>query len=144
MGKRKWLTICFVGLVFFLSGGWDPDEFHASKKEAGKWEFIQQEGKMGSSEIVGNPEKEHKTERIRLSENEVKELEKINEDILEKREELIEKYVEFGILSEDRAERMKAHLDDHFRQMKERQFLPFRIFPKGRENRGLGETDHGS
>lgn len=77
--------------------------------------------KIGDSErlIAEGQEKE-----IELTKEQVEELEKLTAELFEKRKEIIDKYVEFEILSKEKAEKIKDHLDHHFQKMKEANFIP--------------------
>lgn len=89
-----------------------------------EWKFVEAKQEMGENEEISKKGSIEDRENIKLTDEQVKELEKITFDLIAKRKELIDKYVEYGVLSKENADKIKQHLDDHFTKMKEAQFLP--------------------
>ncbi|WP_280145708.1 YckD family protein [Bacillus amyloliquefaciens] len=59
-----------------------------------------------------------------LTEQQKKEIESLEKEILEKRKHVISKYVEYGVLPKEKAEHIKQHMDRHFNMMKQNGFIP--------------------
>lgn len=62
--------------------------------------------------------------KVELTEAQQKELAEIHEKILEKKVEMIEKHVEFGIITKEKGEKIKEKLNKRFEMMKENGFVP--------------------
>ncbi|WP_085523684.1 YckD family protein [Tuberibacillus sp. Marseille-P3662] len=61
---------------------------------------------------------------VELSEQQKGELEKLHKDMLQTNKQLIQKYIEFGIVSKEKGEKIITHMDSHFNHMKENGFIP--------------------
>ncbi|MBY8913480.1 YckD family protein [Bacillus sp. YC2] len=59
-----------------------------------------------------------------LTEQQKKEIEVLEKEILEKRKHVISKYVEYGVLPKEKAEHIKQHMDRHFNMKKQNGFIP--------------------
>ena len=93
------------------------------------WQTAPSEAELGPNEQVQgekieNSGEEPKNHQIKLTEEQIKELEQMVGELTEKRKELIDKYVEFGVFSNEKAEKIKSHIDEHYKKMKEENFLP--------------------
>ena len=84
-----------------------------------EWKYVEVETQLGPNE-----EEDLASKTPPLSEEQVKELESISLEILNLRKQLIDKYVEFGVIEKERAEKMKEHFDLRFQKMKDAGFLP--------------------
>ncbi len=63
---------------------------------------------------------------VDLTEEQKEELSTLHKDIIEKKKELVDKYVEFGMIPENKKEKIKTHLDDRFNRLVENNFQPLR------------------
>ncbi|MEC0321626.1 YckD family protein [Bacillus subtilis] len=61
---------------------------------------------------------------VTLTDQQKKEIEQLEAEILTKRKNVISKYVQYGILPKERGEHIKNHLDKHFEMMKQNGFAP--------------------
>ncbi|AJE77391.1 YckD family protein [Bacillus velezensis] len=59
-----------------------------------------------------------------LTEQQKKEIESLEKEVLEKRKHVISKYVEYGVLPKEKAEHIKQHMDRRFNMMKQNGFVP--------------------
>ncbi|WKW09217.1 YckD family protein [Bacillus velezensis] len=59
-----------------------------------------------------------------LTEQQKKEIESLEKEVLEKRKHVISKYVEYGVLPKEKAEHIKQHMDRRFNMMKQNSFVP--------------------
>ncbi|RSK28481.1 DUF2680 domain-containing protein [Bacillus sp. HMF5848] len=67
---------------------------------------------------------------IELTDKQVKKLDKLYKKMFKQHEAIIKKYVEYGVLSEDQAEKKLEYLEKHYEKMKENRFLPKRNYDK--------------
>ncbi|MES9644869.1 YckD family protein [Bacillus velezensis] len=58
-----------------------------------------------------------------LTEQQKKEIESLEKEVLEKRKHVISKYVEYGVLPKEKAEHIKQHMDRRFNMMKQNGFV---------------------
>ncbi|WP_186578550.1 DUF2680 domain-containing protein [Aquibacillus kalidii] len=61
---------------------------------------------------------------VKLTEEQVEELRTLHENLINQRKGIINKYVEFGVLSEADATKMKEHLDMFLEKMEKDGFIP--------------------
>ena len=61
---------------------------------------------------------------IQLSDMQKKELAAIHQDILDKRKELIAKYVDFGVISEEKGKMAISRMEKHFAMLEKNGFIP--------------------
>ncbi|MGF7535950.1 YckD family protein [Bacillus mexicanus] len=61
---------------------------------------------------------------VTLTDQQKKEIEQLEAEILKKRKNVISKYVQYGVLPKERGERIKDHMDQHFDMMKQNGFVP--------------------
>ncbi|MBM7570692.1 YckD family protein [Aquibacillus albus] len=61
---------------------------------------------------------------VKLTEEQLKELKVLYEDVINKRKGIINKYVEFGVLTKEDGEQMKKHLDKFFEKMEKDGYIP--------------------
>lgn len=61
--------------------------------------------------------------QVQLNEQQKTELAKLHKDILEKKKEMIQKYVEFGVIEEEKGQMMIAHFEKHYEMMEQNGFM---------------------
>ncbi|MCY8491255.1 DUF2680 domain-containing protein [Bacillus atrophaeus] len=59
-----------------------------------------------------------------LTEQQKKEIEELETEILEKRKNVISKYVEYGVLAKEKGEHIKTHIEKHYEMKKQNGFVP--------------------
>ncbi|WP_240335254.1 DUF2680 domain-containing protein [Paraliobacillus sediminis] len=82
---------------------------------------------LGFGATMVGAEKDHpkpKFQEVELSEKQTKELKTMYEDLVNQRKGIVEKYKEFGVLSEEDATKMEEHLDMFMEKMQEDGFVP--------------------
>ncbi|MBK5442039.1 MULTISPECIES: YckD family protein [Peribacillus] len=67
-------------------------------------------------------QKSDKPESVQFTDAQKAELAKIQQQILADKKKLIEKYVEFGALSKEEADKMFSHFEKHYKMMEEHNF----------------------
>ncbi|WP_147535070.1 YckD family protein [Bacillus marasmi] len=76
--------------------------------------------------------------QVQLNEQQKAELAKLHKDILEKKKEMIQKYVEFGVIEEEKGQMMIAHFEKHYEMMEQNGFTmphhPMKTQKPGQEN----------
>lgn len=80
-----------------------------------------------SGSVAVHAELDHhkpKFNEVELTEQQITELKIMYEDLVNQRKGLVEKYLEFGILSEDDAEKMNEHLDGYIEKLEKNNFIP--------------------
>ena len=97
--------------------------------KSGTWKTAPSEAELGPNEQVQgqqpeNAGEEQQNQQVKLTEKQIKELDQMVGELTEKRKELIDKYVEFGVFPKEKAEEIKSHIDEHYKRMKEENFLP--------------------
>ncbi len=59
---------------------------------------------------------------VQLTEQQKNELAKLHKDILEKKKEMIQKYVEFGVIPEEKGQMMISHFERHYEILEQNGF----------------------
>ncbi|MFT4416738.1 YckD family protein [Fredinandcohnia humi] len=62
--------------------------------------------------------------KIELTDEQKQELDALYKDLLEARKAILDKYVEYGVLSKGEAEKKLAWLEEHYTKVKEHGYLP--------------------
>ncbi|MDG5786125.1 YckD family protein [Evansella sp. AB-P1] len=61
---------------------------------------------------------------IQLTEEQKNEMSELQSDVLEKKKEIINKYVEYGVFTSEKGEKIKQHLDKHYSKLEKNGFIP--------------------
>lgn len=75
------------------------------------------------ADAVENKMEVSEKKEVKLSKKQQKELGTLYKDIVDKRKQLINKYVEYGMISDEKGKKLKSHLDEHYKKMKENGFI---------------------
>jgi ribosomal protein S20 len=62
--------------------------------------------------------------KVELTEQQKNELANLHKDLLAKKEQLITKYVEYGVISEDKGMKMKSRMEEHYKKLEQNGFIP--------------------
>ncbi|MRH44247.1 DUF2680 domain-containing protein [Aquibacillus halophilus] len=81
---------------------------------------------FGTMQMQAEEDHGHKPEfkDVKLSKQQLTELETLYENLINQRKGIINKYQEFGVLEEEDALKMKEHLDAYFSKIEEDGFIP--------------------
>lgn len=81
-----------------------------------------------------------KQQEVQLNEQQKAELAKMHKDILDKKKEMIKKYVEFGVIPEEKGQMMISHFEKHYEMLEQNGFV-WRMHPhhKGPQHNRHGE-----
>lgn len=116
-----------IAAVFIFSTGVSAKTLNNPNvsKDMEEWKHVQAEEQLGDNQEV-NTEDESQTQtgNKRLTDEQIKELESLAMELLEKRKQMLDKYVEFGLLPSEKADKIKERMDDHFQKMKDANFMP--------------------
>ncbi|HET7580665.1 MAG TPA: YckD family protein [Bacillales bacterium] len=77
---------------------------------------------------------------IQLTGKQKRELAALHKEILQKKKALISKYIEYGLISEKRGQRLIAHIDRHYARMEKEGFVPKWHKPMKRHCRPLRQS----
>ncbi|GAA0450164.1 DUF2680 domain-containing protein [Alkalibacillus silvisoli] len=67
---------------------------------------------------------EEVNEDVELTEEQLAEMEALHHNAFEQHKVIIDKYVEYGVFTEEKADKMKSYLDERFDKLKENDFIP--------------------
>jgi hypothetical protein len=70
-----------------------------------------------------NPETEE-TKEVKLTEEQKDELAKLYGEAFEKKKEIISKYVEYGIFTEEKGDKLIEHIESHYKKLEENDYIP--------------------
>ncbi|PAD95176.1 hypothetical protein CHH50_14565 [Terribacillus saccharophilus] len=59
-----------------------------------------------------------------LTDEQKQEIAALQKQVLEQEKQIIEKYVEYGVFSEEKADQIEKHLDQRFKQLEQDGFIP--------------------
>jgi hypothetical protein len=69
------------------------------------------------------PQTPPQQQEVKLTEAQKTELAKLHKDILEKKKEMVHKYVEFGVIPEDKGQMMIKHFEKHYEMLEQNGFV---------------------
>lgn len=95
---------------------------------------------LGST-LAGADEEADQSMQVELTDKQIKELSKLHQDIFKRKKKLITKYVEYGILSKEKGERIIQHMEKHLEYVKEHGYLPMKHKHCGHHHHHDGEKD---
>ncbi|WP_110114021.1 YckD family protein [Bacillus sp. CGMCC 1.16541] len=61
---------------------------------------------------------------VQLTEEQKQELSILHKELLEKRKEVIGKYVEYGVMPKEKGDKMMSHLEKRYDKLEENEFIP--------------------
>jgi uncharacterized lipoprotein YehR (DUF1307 family) len=80
-------------------------------------------GSTSSFAEVGKPEDAKNTEEVKLTDAQKAELAKLHKSILEQKKQLIQKYVEFGVIPKEKGDKMIQRFDEHYKMLEQNGFI---------------------
>jgi len=72
---------------------------------------------------VEKPEEANNTQEVKLTDAQKAELAKLHKGILEQKKQLIQKYVEFGVIPKEKADKMIQRFEEHYKMLEENGFI---------------------
>ena len=61
---------------------------------------------------------------VELSEKQQKKLAKLHQQIFKKKKKLIDKYVEYGVITKEKGDKIIAHMEKHMRELEKNGYIP--------------------
>jgi len=61
---------------------------------------------------------------IKLTKEQQKELADLHKEVLEKRKQIVSKYVEYGVMTKERSEALISQFEEHYKALEKNQFYP--------------------
>lgn len=80
-------------------------------------------GATSSFAEVEKPEDAKNAEEVKLTDAQKAELAKLHKGILEQKKQLIQKYVEFGVIPKETADKMIQRYEEHYKMLEENGFI---------------------
>ncbi|WP_078427111.1 DUF2680 domain-containing protein [Alkalihalobacterium alkalinitrilicum] len=69
-------------------------------------------------------DKQAEIQEVKLTKEQKEELSVLHRDVLEKKKEVISKYVEFGVFSEEKGTEIIEKFEKHYAKLEENEFIP--------------------
>jgi hypothetical protein len=70
------------------------------------------------------PQQGEKEPKIELTEVQKSELDKLYQEMFNTKKELIKKYVEYGVITQEKADKKMKHMDKYYSKIKENNYVP--------------------
>ncbi|MFB5661924.1 DUF2680 domain-containing protein [Alteribacillus sp. HJP-4] len=67
---------------------------------------------------------EEQESNVALTEKQQSELSGMYDEVFETKKEIMEKYVEYGVYSQEKAEKMNKYMEKHHQQLEDNNFIP--------------------
>ncbi|WCK56643.1 YckD family protein [Aneurinibacillus sp. Ricciae_BoGa-3] len=61
---------------------------------------------------------------VQLSQQQKNELAALYKDLFEKRKQLVSKYVQYGVITEEKGDKILSHMDKRYKRMEQNGFIP--------------------
>jgi hypothetical protein len=80
---------------------------------------------LSGSTVLAHPDhsKSEEAAQVRLTDEQKKELSAIHDQILTKKKELIAKYVQFGVITEDKAKEILGHMEARHSKLEKNNYI---------------------
>ena len=126
MRKLLWsIMVCFLfsAVIVPLAYG----EKNAERQKQGQTQDQNQNhgqsGQTGQNGAQNGQTGQGQQPQVQLSEAQKNELAKLHKDILEKKKEMVQKYVEFGVIPEDKGQLMISYFEKHYEMLEQNGFI---------------------
>lgn len=63
-------------------------------------------------------------EKVELTDEQKEEMASLQKEVLEKEKQVIQKYVEYGVISKDKGDKVISHLEKHFEKLEANGYVP--------------------
>ncbi|MBY0099371.1 YckD family protein [Mesobacillus maritimus] len=80
-------------------------------------------GVVFTSAAAQNQETEE-TKEVKLTEEQKNELAKLYDEAFEKKKEIITKYVEYGVFTVEKGDKLIEHIESHYKKLEENNYIP--------------------
>ncbi|WP_188207260.1 YckD family protein [Alkalibacillus aidingensis] len=61
---------------------------------------------------------------VELTEEQKNEMAELQRNVIDQHKEIVDKYVEFGVIDEEKGEKIKTHLEENYKMLEENDFVP--------------------
>ncbi|MBD1382029.1 YckD family protein [Metabacillus arenae] len=61
---------------------------------------------------------------VKLTEEQKKEMSALQKEVMEQKKEIINKYIEYGVFTEEKGQKIISHLEKHYNKLKQNGFVP--------------------
>jgi hypothetical protein len=75
-----------------------------------------------SASVNTSPEKQ--TKEVSLSQEQKTELSKLHKELFEKKKEIVNKYIEYGVFSEEKGKKILGKMESRLKELEENEYLP--------------------
>ncbi|RXT15535.1 DUF2680 domain-containing protein [Ammoniphilus sp. CFH 90114] len=79
---------------------------------------------VGPIKALAENDSTAEVKKVELTVQQKSELAALHKEILEKRKEVINKYVQFGVMTEEKGKKVISHLEEHYTKMEKNGFIP--------------------
>ncbi|SFL86619.1 Protein of unknown function [Gracilibacillus orientalis] len=64
------------------------------------------------------------TEEVELSDEQIDEIRTLKQEVMEKEKQIIEKYIEYGVFTEEKGQKILEHMEKKYEKLEENNFIP--------------------
>ncbi|MCC3355439.1 YckD family protein [Bacillus sp. REN16] len=96
---------------------------------------------IGGIHASAEMEKDTDQPKVELTDKQKQELDKLYLDLLETKKAIINKYVEYGVLPKEKADKKLNWLDDHYQKIKEHGYIPMHHHKKHKDDEDHKDHD---
>ncbi|MEH7222666.1 DUF2680 domain-containing protein [Bacillus sp. JJ1566] len=96
---------------------------------------------LGGVQVNAEMEKDAEKPKVELTDKQKQELDELYLELLETKKEIINKYVEFGVLPKEKADKKLNFLDEHYQKTKEHGYIPMHHHKKHKEDEDKNDQD---
>ncbi|MEW9667887.1 YckD family protein [Ammoniphilus sp. 3BR4] len=79
---------------------------------------------LGQGNVFAETDPAASEKKVELTVQQKSELAALHKEILEKKKEVIKKYVQFGLMSEEKGQKIISHLEEHYAKKEKNGFIP--------------------
>ncbi|WP_157256144.1 DUF2680 domain-containing protein [Bacillus timonensis] len=96
---------------------------------------------LGGIQASAEMGKDVESPKVELTDKQKQELDKLYLDLLKTKKEILNKYVEFGVLSKEKADKKRNWLDEHYEKVKEHGYIPLHRHKKHKDDEDKTDQD---
>ncbi|MFS0824314.1 DUF2680 domain-containing protein [Bacillus sp. 1P02SD] len=96
---------------------------------------------LGGIHANAEVEKSEERPKVELTDQQKQELDKLYLELLETKKSIIDKYVEYGVLPKEKADKKLKWLDEHYQKIKEHGYIPMHHYKKHHDDEDNNDND---
>ncbi|MCM3771309.1 MULTISPECIES: YckD family protein [Priestia] len=81
---------------------------------------------MSATPVLAENNPQSETKDVQLTSQQKQELSVLYKEMLEKKKEILSKYVEYGVLSKTESQKISSHMENRYQHMEQNGFIPKR------------------